>query len=174
MANAPAAAVEPSAELLAENVSELGLPRRALNACVALGIKTIGELASYTPSELSRQPNFGPKSLNDVGKALAAHGLALADSPRRTCAHGGAPPMSDDLVRLHILLRELRDDGYLTPPYRRVRDAVLGGLIPATNRNGLLYANRHQKADLAEALGLKRDHVLDLEPPAGPAACVAA
>lgn len=155
----------PSAELSAEGgpVSELGLPRRAFNACVALGIKTIGELASHTSSELSRLPNFGPKSLNNVREALAAHGLVLADGPRRwaakerrACAHGGAPPMPDDLVRLHLLLRELRDDGYLTPPYHRVRDAALDGLIPATNRNGLWYAHRHQKADLVEALGLKR------------------
>ena len=58
MAKAKAKALQqplkPSVGLLAEGVSELGLPRRPLNACVALGIKTIGELASYTGTSVSK------------------------------------------------------------------------------------------------------------------------
>jgi hypothetical protein len=59
-------------------------------------------------------------------------------------------------IRLSTLLLELRDDGLATPTYRQFAQAACDGQFPATQRNGLWYANRRDKRAIAAAMGMTR------------------
>lgn len=78
---APAAApAEVPAETMAKSISELDLSVRSRRTVDALGILTLGELASRSERELLTTPNFGQTSLNEIKEKLRLFGLGLADS----------------------------------------------------------------------------------------------
>ncbi len=56
---------------------ELELTARTANCMRAENIQTIGDLASWTESELLKIPNMGRKSLNEIKEVLATRGLTL-------------------------------------------------------------------------------------------------
>lgn len=56
-------------------ISMLHLPTRISNVVTALGVTTIGELASTNPNELLDSRNFGFSSLSKVQTALRAVGV---------------------------------------------------------------------------------------------------
>jgi DNA-directed RNA polymerase alpha subunit len=60
---------------LSQPIEELNLETRALNALD--GIETIGELLTYTGSELRRHRNFGFVFLKRLRERLASRGLFL-------------------------------------------------------------------------------------------------
>lgn len=58
-------------------IGELDLPMRSLTCLTAHGVKTIGELLSYTKSDLQGIRNLGKKSATDIEQALNACGYVL-------------------------------------------------------------------------------------------------
>jgi len=60
-------------------ISDLNLTVRSRKALQALGIHTIGELASRTEAELMGIKNFGQTSLEEVRQKLAEQGLKLRE-----------------------------------------------------------------------------------------------
>jgi hypothetical protein len=64
-------------ELLARSVDDLELSVRSQVALDKAGIRTIGELAQKTESELLKLKKFGPKSLKEVKMILEELGLTL-------------------------------------------------------------------------------------------------
>ena len=60
-------------------IEELELGVRSYNCLKRVGIETIGDLVTKTENELAAIPNFGKKSIEEVGETLAAHGLTLRE-----------------------------------------------------------------------------------------------
>ena len=58
-------------------IEELELGVRSYNCLKRVGIETIGDLTSKSETELAAIPNFGRKSIEEVARRLAAHGLTL-------------------------------------------------------------------------------------------------
>ena len=67
----------PEAPLKGTDVYDLELSARATNCLRAAGIKTIEELCTKTRLELSKQPNLGKVTINEIIVALAARKLKL-------------------------------------------------------------------------------------------------
>jgi hypothetical protein len=63
-----------------ERIEALHLRTRIVNALRARDIYTIGDLVKRSEADLTDpwMRNFGPKSLDEVKRALAVHGLSLA------------------------------------------------------------------------------------------------
>ena len=66
------------ASQLARPVTTLDISVRAANCLVVEGIVLVGDLIQRTKPELSRVPNLGSKSMNEILEALKTIGLALA------------------------------------------------------------------------------------------------
>ena len=60
-----------------KNIDELDLSVRTSVCLKYAGIKTVGELAQKTESEMLRKKNFGRKSLNELKKVLGELGLSF-------------------------------------------------------------------------------------------------
>lgn len=60
-------------------IEELELSVRTSNGLKSAGIKTLGDLCTYTAKRLLWCRNFGRKSLDEITKVLAEHGLSLAE-----------------------------------------------------------------------------------------------
>lgn len=73
--------VLPVDDRLSKSVDDLEISVRTANCLQNLNIRTIGELASHTESDLLKRRNFGRKSLKEVKTILAAMGLALRTRP---------------------------------------------------------------------------------------------
>ncbi len=77
----PEIMVEPEEEernqLLEQNIEELGLSVRSFNCLKRAGIDTVGELVSYTESEMLKIRNLGEKSLEEVLTKLEENDLSL-------------------------------------------------------------------------------------------------
>jgi len=58
-------------------IRELGIFIRASIALECAGIRTVGDLVAHSESDLVKIPNFGPKRLASVKRALGGIGLAL-------------------------------------------------------------------------------------------------
>ncbi|MFN2611995.1 MAG: DNA-directed RNA polymerase subunit alpha [Solirubrobacterales bacterium] len=75
---AEAAAAVPGADGLDEIlIEELELGVRSYNCLKRAGIQNVGELVRKSESELNAIPNFGRKSIEEVGETLKARGLNL-------------------------------------------------------------------------------------------------
>ena len=75
-------AVEPAPASLDRRIQTLGLSVRAENCMLNDNIRTLGELAQKTETELLRVPNLGRGSLNEIKELLAELGLKLrANNP---------------------------------------------------------------------------------------------
>ena len=60
-------------------VGQVEFSIRVRRALEVLGIRTLGDLAAKSETELMTCPNFGQTSLNEVHAKLSEHGLRLAD-----------------------------------------------------------------------------------------------
>ena len=58
-------------------IEELELGVRSYNCLKREGIQTVGDLVSKTEAELLNIPNFGKKSIDEVGDKLSERGLSL-------------------------------------------------------------------------------------------------
>ena len=58
-------------------IDDLDLSVRSSNCLKVAGVSYIGDLLSYTESELMKMPNFGKKSLNEIRDALEQKGFSL-------------------------------------------------------------------------------------------------
>jgi DNA-directed RNA polymerase alpha subunit len=67
-------------KLFSYPLTELDLDIRSLNALLAEGITTIGELCKQHRFTIKRIPNLGKVSLEKIEAALAAHNLKLKGS----------------------------------------------------------------------------------------------
>ncbi len=63
--------------LFARHVDELDLSARSANCLKAAQISTLGQLVSYTESEMLKFPNFGKKSLEEIRAILDTFGLTF-------------------------------------------------------------------------------------------------
>lgn len=59
------------------SIDDLELSARSLNCLQKAGVKTVGELISYSLSDLMKFKNFGSKSLDEVQEKLAEYKLSL-------------------------------------------------------------------------------------------------
>jgi DNA-directed RNA polymerase subunit alpha len=69
--------VEPA--VLEMSLDDLELSARSLNCLKKVGIKTVGELLSYSQGDLMKLENFGAKSLEEVKEKLAEYKLVLKE-----------------------------------------------------------------------------------------------
>jgi len=69
--------VEPA--VLEMSLDDLELSARSLNCLKKAGIKTVGELLSYSQEDLMKLENFGAKSLEEVKEKLAEYKLVLKE-----------------------------------------------------------------------------------------------
>lgn len=58
-------------------VENLGLSVRSLNCLKRAGVRTVGDLRSYTEEDVMKLKNFGQKSLDEINEKLLEYGLAL-------------------------------------------------------------------------------------------------
>ena len=66
-------------DLLSTPLTEMGLSVRALNCLKSAEVFTLGDLASYSKSELLKFRNFGRKSLSELEDLLTEHNLTFAE-----------------------------------------------------------------------------------------------
>ncbi|MGP1362131.1 MAG: DNA-directed RNA polymerase subunit alpha [Bacteroides sp.] len=66
-------------DLLSTPLTEMGLSVRALNCLKSAEVYTLGDLASYSKSELLKFRNFGRKSLSELEDLLTEHNLTFAE-----------------------------------------------------------------------------------------------
>lgn len=64
-------------ETLRLNLIHQGISVRLRNCLINANKLKIGDLKGVTPAELLRMPNFNRRSLNELVKFLASHGLEL-------------------------------------------------------------------------------------------------
>ena len=65
-------------DVRATPVADLNLSVRAMHCLDKENVRTVGELAAFSPPELLQMRNFGQTSLDEVEKKLAGLGLTLA------------------------------------------------------------------------------------------------
>ncbi|MBI3925454.1 MAG: DNA-directed RNA polymerase subunit alpha [Armatimonadetes bacterium] len=70
----------PESELLETPIEELQLSVRSLNCLKRAGIRTIGELLSYSEEDVMKLKNFGQKSLDEIKDKLMERNLSLQPS----------------------------------------------------------------------------------------------
>jgi DNA-directed RNA polymerase alpha subunit len=68
-------------------ISGLWLTVRAENCLFPVGIKTIGQLLTWSSDALYKLPNLGSRSLNEIKYALTKLGLTLAPTESATCEY---------------------------------------------------------------------------------------
>ncbi len=62
-------------QLLKSKLAEMDLSVRALNCLKAAEVETLGELVSYSKSDLMKFRNFGKKSLTELEELVHSKGL---------------------------------------------------------------------------------------------------
>ncbi len=70
----------PESELLDTPIEDLQLSVRSLNCLKRAGIRTVGELLTYSEEDVMKLKNFGQKSLDEIGEKLAERNLSLQPS----------------------------------------------------------------------------------------------
>lgn len=68
---------EVPSSVLEMNIEDMELSARSLNCLQKVGVKTVGELVTYSEPDLMKFKNFGSKSLDEVRQRLAEYKLAL-------------------------------------------------------------------------------------------------
>jgi DNA-directed RNA polymerase alpha subunit len=63
----------------AQPIEVLGLSARPLNALLREGVRTVGDLTTYTATDITDLRNLGMLTLAEVQAKLGEHGLALSD-----------------------------------------------------------------------------------------------
>lgn len=81
-ASSPSASTE-GEDLFSKSIKELELSVRSENCLLRAGIKTIGDLVSYSKEDLLGVKNLGRVSLKEIEEKLAAWGLELRSSKKR-------------------------------------------------------------------------------------------
>jgi DNA-directed RNA polymerase subunit alpha len=75
-----ATAGSPAPELLETPIEDLQLSVRSLNCLKRGGIRTIGELLTYSEDDIMKLKNFGQKSLDEIKEKLQERSLFLTSS----------------------------------------------------------------------------------------------
>lgn len=70
----------PEAELLDTPIDNLQLSVRSINCLKRAGIRTVGELLTYSEEDVMKLKNFGQKSLDEISEKLAERNLSLQPS----------------------------------------------------------------------------------------------
>lgn len=70
-------------DLLGTPLTEMGLSVRALNCLKSAEVYTLGDLASYSKSELLKFRNFGRKSLSELEDLLTENNLTFAEDSEK-------------------------------------------------------------------------------------------
>ena len=70
----------PESELLDTPIEDLQLSVRSLNCLKRAGIRTVGELLTYSEEDVMKLKNFGQKSLDEIAEKLAERNLSLQPS----------------------------------------------------------------------------------------------
>lgn len=73
-------AAGPESEVLDTPIEDLQLSVRSLNCLKRAGIRTLGELLTYSEEDIMKLKNFGQKSLDEIKDKLHERGLALQPS----------------------------------------------------------------------------------------------
>ena len=60
-------------------LEDMGLPASIRNTLYSAGVKTAGDLASYSISDLRRKRTFGQKAIEDIKVKLTQFGLSLKE-----------------------------------------------------------------------------------------------
>lgn len=129
--------------LLERELASLELPVRADNVFRVSGIKTVRDLADWSPEELLNQQNFGRKSLGDAFQALT---VALNDGPFPTTS-------VEALAESGRLLTEIRKS--LLPFPERERDVLV-------RRMGF-ERTPETLQEVADVYGVSRERIRQIE-----------
>lgn len=70
----------PESEILDTPIEDLQLSVRSLNCLKRAGIRTLGELLTYSEDDIMKLKNFGQKSLDEIKDKLVERGLSLQPS----------------------------------------------------------------------------------------------
>jgi DNA-directed RNA polymerase subunit alpha len=70
----------PESEVLDTPIEDLQLSVRSLNCLKRAGIRTLGELLTYSEDDIMKLKNFGQKSLDEIKDKLVERGLSLQPS----------------------------------------------------------------------------------------------
>lgn len=70
----------PESQVLDTPIEDLQLSVRSLNCLKRAGIRSVGELLTYSEEDIMKLKNFGQKSLDEIKDKLAERGLALQPS----------------------------------------------------------------------------------------------
>ncbi|KAF5305982.1 hypothetical protein FQR65_LT18625 [Abscondita terminalis] len=77
-------------QLLKSKLADMDLSVRALNCLKAAEVETLGELVSFSKSDLMKFRNFGKKSLTELEELVHAKGLNFGFDVSRTASHRSA------------------------------------------------------------------------------------
>jgi hypothetical protein len=78
---------------LSAPIDVLSLQQRSYNSLIRAGIRTVGELAARTATELLAMEGIGPASVQEISHRLGERGLALAEGlPAGTAGQAAAMP----------------------------------------------------------------------------------
>jgi len=76
-------------------LTELGLPPRVLNALRSRQVEKVGQVITMDRDHLLSIRNFGPRSLEELLEALAAHGYAIPANLLASATDGSADDYAD-------------------------------------------------------------------------------
>ena len=129
--------------LLEQKLASMRFSVRAKNVFRTSGIKTVGDLADWSPGTLSAQRNFGRKSMADTYEALTA---ALNEGPLRAATAVAIPESRRLLTEVRKTLLSFTD---------RERDVL-------TRRLGFETAPETLQ-EIAEDYGMSRERIRQIE-----------
>ena len=81
-------------QLLKTKLHDMDLSVRALNCLKAAEVDTLGDLVTYSKSDLMKFRNFGKKSLNEIKEKLVELGLGLGMNIDPSLLTGALPSVA--------------------------------------------------------------------------------
>lgn len=123
----------PTAQILKMQVADFELSSRARKCLEQIGVKTLGDLCSYTEAELLSSKNFGETSLDEIKQMLASRNLQLGQTSAKTQQQ--ELPELDSSIDIETLNKPISSMGFTVRARKclgRSQITTLGDLIRKT------------------------------------------